>query len=67
MPSALIVSNLIVDPIEAWADQSINITFDVSQYWKRRPNYRLPILVNGAPSNSINVNLVAGGNFKFGN
>jgi hypothetical protein len=61
MPSALSVSNLLVDPIEAWPDQAINITFDAANTGSVDLTYRLPILVNGAPSNSVNVNLVAGG------
>ncbi len=61
MPSTLSISNLLVDPIEAWPDQSINITFNAANKGSEDLTYRLPILVNGAPSNSVNVDLVAGG------
>jgi hypothetical protein len=67
MPSALSISNLLVDPIEAWPDQSINITFNVANTGSEDLTYRLPILVNGAPSNSVNVNLVAGGTSSLAN
>ena len=60
MPSTLVVSNLFVDPLEAWPDQSINITFNVANKGSEDLAYRLPIIVNGAPATSVNVNLAAG-------
>ncbi len=63
MPANLSVSNFLVDPTEAWPDQPINVTFDVTNKGSAELTYSLPILVNGAPATSMDVNL-AGGAFS---
>ena len=60
MPAELKVSNLIINPTEAWANQPINISFDVTNTGTEDLSYRLPILVNGASASSINLKLSAG-------
>ncbi len=60
MPAELKVSNLIINPTEAWANQPINISFDATNTGTEDLSYRLPILVNGASATSINLKLLAG-------
>ena len=60
MPTALSVSNLLVDQTEVWPDQQINITFNIKNTGSEDITYRLPILLNGASATSINVNLAGG-------
>ena len=60
LPAALTVTNVLVNPIEAWAGQSVNITFNVRNTGSENISYSLPFSVNGAVAQSVQVELAGG-------
>ena len=47
LPATLKVSNLFIDPIEAWINQPINVSVNVQNTGKTDINYSLPFKVDG--------------------
>ncbi len=61
LPTGLKVSNIIVDPLEAWANDPVTITFDATNGGTTDINgYPLSINVNGQAATKVNVTLAAG-------
>lgn len=60
IPATLIVSNMFIDPTEAWPDQPVNITVDVSNTGIEDVSYSLPFLVNDVRVKSVQVDLAGG-------
>ncbi len=60
MPAALKVSNMFISPVEAWPEQLINVSVDVTNTGSENISYSLPFLVNGEVAQSVQVQLAAG-------
>jgi len=64
MPAALGVGNMFISPLEAWTEQPINISVDVTNGGSTNINYRLPFIVNGQNAQSVLVQLAPGAKQK---
>ena len=60
MPTTLKLSNLFIDPIEAWAGQNVSVSVDVTDKGSENITYKLPINVDGVLSANINLLLSPG-------
>lgn len=60
MPASLSVSNLFLNPIEAWPSQPVNVTVDVKNSGTENISYMLPFEVNGVVAQSVYVQLAGG-------
>lgn len=54
-PAILKVTNLFIDPIEAWVDQPINVSVNVLNTGNQEINYSLPFSVDGKVVQSVQV------------
>ena len=60
LPASLKVSNMFINPVEAWADQPINISVNVQNTGTQEINYSLPFLVNNQVVQSVPIELASG-------
>ncbi len=60
LPASLIVSNLFVNPFEAWPNQPVNVSVDVKNTGTQNISYLLPFNVNGAIAQRIQVQIDGG-------
>jgi hypothetical protein len=65
LPAELKVSNIRVIPIEVWAGDPVNITFNVKNTGTEDLSYRLPVMMNGAKASSVEVDLASGATQSF--
>ena len=59
-PTTLKLSNLIIEPTEAWPGQPVNASVTVSNTGTQNISYSLPFSVDGKVAQSVNVDLAAG-------
>jgi hypothetical protein len=60
LPASLIVSNLFLNPLEAWPGQPVNVSVDVKNTGTENISYMLPFEINGVVVQSVQVLLVGG-------
>ncbi len=60
MPSALKISNMLINPTEAWPEQPVNVSIDVTNTGNETISYSLPLSVNGQVDQHVQRNLAAG-------
>ena len=65
IPTALHVANMFINPLEAWSDQPVNITVDVSNTGTESISYQLPFVVDGQNAQSVQVDLAGGAKQKI--
>jgi hypothetical protein len=66
LPPGLVVSNIFTDPLEAWPNQPISVSFDLANNGNANvASYPLPVTVNGQQATTINVNVPAGVTRQF--
>jgi hypothetical protein len=61
LPPGLVVSNIIVDPLEGWPNQPITLSFDLSNTGTDNvAGYPLPVAIDGKQVTAVNVAVAAG-------
>ncbi len=64
LPAALRVANMFVDPLEAWPDQPVNVSVDVTNTGTEDISYMLPFLIDGQVAQSVQLQLAGGASEK---
>ncbi len=60
IPATLSVSNMFINPLEAWPGQQVNVTVDLTNVGTESISYSLPFLVNDVRAASVQVELAGG-------
>ena len=66
LPPGLTVSNILIDPLEAWPGQPVAVSFELSNTGTDNVNgYPLPISVNGQIATTVSVTVAAGATSNY--